>query len=519
LKFHIDMATVYFGMTEMPDLPVELLNFWDQARRRQDDPAIVDGDGATLTFGEVAALATQIANYLGYVGLRRGDSVSIVSANHPHWMVVYLAALESGLYFTPLSPSASREHLGTVWRDCGTTAVVAGPGCSDEVIVACDDVGILPERRCGIGDSPFPALTASVGAIPANYEAPRSAGIRVLYTGGTTGRPKRVANPLPEVSPEEAATVVARGPLRLGFPSDASAHLVAGPLYHGGPLAFATGALHLGSTLIVPATWSSEEVLRLIEQYGVETTFLVPTMMVRLLDLPPSTRERYDVSSVRSVVHGAAPCPPAVKHRMFDWLGPVIHEFYGATEAALGTRVGPDEWLAHPGTVGRADPVDAIRVVREDGSTCSPGEVGNVMLPSRVTGELIWPGDVGYLDDEGYLFLTDRAENVIITGGVNVYSTQIEAELARFPGLSECAVVGVSDGEWGQSVTAVVVGSWGDAEWSSAESALESFARRRLSPPQRPKRYLRVDSLPMTAVGKVDKRAVRQLVEQASGTP
>lgn len=485
-------------------------NFWDHARTQPETTALVGEDAFTLTYGEAARLADQYATVFAQLGVRPGDTISVMAGNTPQWLVMYLAALQSGLYFTPVSPRATADELAVIWKDSRTRLIVVDADPSAAATAAARQAGIDKGRRLTLGEhQDFVSLPAAVRGLSSSAEAPpRRAGSRMLYTGGTTGAPRRVRHPLPAVSPEEAAAAIVATPLLLGMGTGDTRHLVAGPLYHGGPLAYATAALHLGSTVVLSHGWETEKILRLVQQYRVNSTFMVPTMLSRLAAFPESERGRYDLTSLKSIIHGAAPCPPALKYRLMEWLGPVLYEFYAATEAG-GTYVTPEEWLARPGTVGRPLPGAEVRILDEEGRPCAPNETGRIHMRSRATNELVWPGDLGRFDEEGWLFLTDRVVDVIITGGVNVYSSAVESRLMEFPGIEECAVIGVSDPEWGEAVTAVLVTNWPEGEQAVREEELRTFAADKLAPPQRPKRFFLIEKLPLTVAGKVDKRSLR----------
>jgi len=487
-------------------------NFWDVSRARPDDIALQPSSGKSYTFGEAAALADKVAAVFAAAGLQPGDTVSCVGCNEPLWVITYLAALQSGLYFTPLSPSMPAPELTTIWQDARAKLIVAGFGQPAWIEQAAADAQIDRRRCFGLtGEGPFADLGAAVQALtPATPSAPWRAGIRALYTGGTTGVPRSIRRPLPVVPPEQAAAAITGMPQLLGLREGSSRHLIAGPLYHGGPLAFATAALHLGATLVMSVTWSASETLRLIDEYQVTSTFMVPTMLSRLVSVPAEERERYDLSSLKAVIHGAAPCSPALKYRLLEWLGPVLYEFYAATEGG-GTYVSPQEWLARPGTVGRALPGAEVLVLDEQGDPVSPGTVGRITMRSSnsARGGHFWPGDLGYLDEGGWLFLTDRVADVIITGGVNVYSIQVEAALCQVQDVEQCAVIGVPDPDWGEAVTVVVVPRSDSVAPAGLERRLRQVAAQTLSPPQRPRHCVVVDNLPMTQAGKVDKRALR----------
>ncbi|HET7722742.1 MAG TPA: AMP-binding protein, partial [Acidimicrobiales bacterium] len=338
---------------------------------------------------------------------------------------------------------------------------------------AAGELTVPADRRFAVGSiegyRPYAEVAeGQPGARPAD----RSSGTTMLYTSGTTGRPKGVRRPLPDADPNDAAAAGSMLSMLFDIVPGPGAHLVAGPLYHAAPLAFGTGALHLGQTMVLVDRWTPEGTLRLIEEHGITTSHMVPTMFHRLLQLPEEERARHDTSSLRSVIHAAAPCPVEVKRKMIEWWGPVIYEYYAATEGG-GAYVKPQDWLEHPGTVGQPFPGATLKIFDDDGNELGPGQVGTVYMgsPGGATFEyfkdeektkanrregLFTVGDMGYLDEDGWLFLSDRKADMIISGGVNIYPAEIEAVLLEHPAVADAAVLGVPDDEWGEQVKAVI---------------------------------------------------------------
>ena len=342
----------------------------------------------------------------------------------------------------------------------------------------------------------------------------------MVYTSGTTGRPKGVRRPLGngDLMPQ-LETMIA---VTLGEHPDHGVHLVSGPLYHRGPNIPAISALHAGQTLVLIDRWEPEQALQLIEEHRVTTGFMVPTMFHRLLALPGEVRARYDTSSLQRVIHSAAPCPVEVKRAMIEWWGPVIYESYGATEGG-GTTVGPLDWLRKPGTVGRPWSGAEVHVFDDAGHPCPPGVAGRVFVKSASPafmyhqdwdktlgsrmGDLITLGDIGYLDDEGFLFLCGRQSDMIISGGVNVYPAEIEAVLLVHPEVRDAGVIGIPDDEWGERVHAVVQ-LYPDAE-PDAGPRLLAHCRRHLAAYKCPRSIEFREDLPRTEAGKLYKRRIR----------
>ena len=348
---------------------------------------------------------------------------------------------------------------------------------------------------------------------------PRVGG-QMLYTSGTTGRPKGVRRP-----PE------ARGALGVALltayrPDRGYVHLCTGPLYHAAPLAFSLAApAAMGVPIVLMDSWSAERTLALIEQYRVTHTHMVPTMFHRLLSLPDDVKARYDVSSLMFVIHGAAPCPVDVKRRLIEWLGPIVWEYYAATEGA-GTLVGSDEWMQKPGTVGKVTPADHVRILDDDGNELAANEIGTVYLkapddrfeyfkaPAKTEGAYqgshFTLGDVGYVDPDGYLFLTDRSAHLIITGGVNVYPAEVEAVLLGHPAVGDAGVVGRPDEEWGEVVVAAVELHQGGAPSDALAAELIEWCRDRIAHYKCPSHVVFLEQLPRHDNGKLYKNQLRE---------
>jgi long-chain acyl-CoA synthetase len=359
-------------------------------------------------------------------------------------------------------------------------------------------------------------------------------GTQMLYTSGTTGRPKGVHR-----SSGGAPSALAAINL-CGYDEDVAhsvdAHLCTGPLYHAAPLVFSVALpLLYGVPIVIMEHWDPAETLRLVEQHGVTHTHMVPTMFHRLLALPDDLRAKYDVSSLRYVIHGAAPCPVTVKQQLIEWLGPIVVEYYAATEG-VGTMVDSPTWLAHPGTVGRPMQPELVKVADEEGTALAAGEVGLVFLRTQPAsrfdyygdadktadayrGDYFTLGDMGYMDSEGYLYLTDRSANLIISGGVNIYPAEIDAILLQHPAVGDVATIGVPDEEWGESVKAVVQLADGIEPSAELASELLAFCRDRLAHFKCPRSIDFTPQLPREDTGKIYKRVLREQYRAAAVTP
>ncbi len=352
----------------------------------------------------------------------------------------------------------------------------------------------------------------------------RRLGGSISYSSGTTGEPKGIIRPLPDVDPAVAADAIKSFGHAFRFLPLEGAHLVSAGMHHGGCQGFYHGALNVGQALVIQGKFDPEESLRLIEEHRVTTGYMVPTQFVRFLKLPPDIRDRYDHSSLQSIVHSAAPCPLEIKRQMLDWWGPVVWETYGGMEGAA-TIAKPHRWLEKPGTVGRAIAGTRVRILDDAGNDLRPHEIGNVYLESpgaafeyrddpeataaAFHGKAFTIGDIGYLDDDGYLFLCDRARDVIISGGVNIYPAEVEAALVSHPAVADAAVIGIPDAEWGEQVKAIVeVVDGTDADDELVE-LLQSWCRGRLARYKCPRSIDYRDKLPRREDGKLLKRLLR----------
>jgi len=490
------------------------VGYW--ARRIPDSPAIVSEHG-DRTFAELDANANRLANGLRAMGLGAGDGVALVCGNRPEFVEVWAACVRSGLRVTPVNFHLTGGEAGYIVRDCGARVLFAdaprAAAASEALAQAADGCRALAIGGAIDGFEPYEDVLA-LGE-PVLGFAPEP-GRSMLYTSGTTGNPKGVNHrPGPIAIPNIAGYV----------PGDAS--LCTGPLYHAAPLQISMiPSISHGAAVVLMDKWEPEATLELIARHRVTHTHMVPTMFHRLLGLPDDVRARYDLSSLRLVVHGAAPCPVHVKQAMIEWLGPVIVEYYAATEGT-GTLVDANTWLRKPGTVGKPFPQEKVIVGDDDAQPLPANEVGLVWLhapgserfeylgdpgktESSFRGDYFTLGDVGYLDDDGFLFLTDRSANLIISGGVNIYPAEVDAVLLEHPAVGDAAVIGVPDDEWGESVLAVVEAKAGVEPSDALGLELVEHCRARLAHYKCPRRVEFVDELPRHDNGKIYKRKLRE---------
>ncbi|MFO7591055.1 MAG: AMP-binding protein [Acidimicrobiia bacterium] len=493
-----------------------------------DGVALVD-DRATLTWAEVDQALHRAANALRGLAdrgeLGRDRRVTVFAENSAETALAHLGALLGGISTVPASFHLTAEELAYVLEDSGSAAVLTGPETVAVAVDAAHRAGIdrvlawRADDASGAGS--WEELLASASDDPPPDDiAPRP---HLLYTSGTTGRPKGTELP---------PTMFAGGRTmrehveRLGKNAFAEfgTHLVVGPMYHTGPLSGAR-LLAAGIPIIVLGRFDPEGTLAAIDRYGVESTVMVPTHFARLLALPDEIRERYDVRSMRLVVHTGSACPVDVKRRMIEWWGPVLFEAYGATEVGTTCMITSKEWLAHPGSVGRAIPPFEVRVLDDDGNTCAPNVEGNLCFldttgrgvvyhndPGKSADAHVGPGvftlgEVGYVDEDGYVFITDRTSDMVVSGGVNLYPAEVEAILVAHPGVDDVAVIGIPDPDMGEALHALVVPAIGSDVLDPDE--LIAFCRARIAHHKCPRSVEMVSTLGRTAMGKINKRALR----------
>jgi long-chain acyl-CoA synthetase len=503
------------------------IGLWNIANERPERPAVIGPDGRTTSYGELAATANRYGRGLRAMGLEPGDSIVLMLPNGPEVPAVYFAAIQIGLYVVAVNWHLVGPEVAYILEDSGAKAFVAHERFAEPATDALLHSGLSEAARFAVGEIPgFRPLHELGEGQPDDPPERRTLGTPMLYTSGTTGRPKGVRRPLPGLDPHE---VNPAGPAFFGLfglaPFDDHVHLCGSPLYHTAVLNFASIAIQLGHPAVLMDSWDPEEMLRLIERHRVTHTHMVPTQFHRLLGLPARIRARYDVSSLRAAIHGAAPCPVEVKRRMLEWWGPVVIEYYAATEGG-GTVIDARDWLAKPGSVGRPWPGSVVTVLDADGAEVGPGVPGLVYMrmgaatfeyhkdaaktrAGRV-GDLFTLGDIGYLDEDGYLFLCDRKSDLIISGGVNIYPAEIEGELSCHPKVADVAVFGVPNPDWGEEIKAIVQPVDGIVGDAALTEELLSFAGGRLAKFKLPRSIEYLDELPRDPNGKLYKRKLRE---------
>ena len=488
--------------------------------RKKPDAVAVESAFGSRTFAELDANANRLARLFAAAGMKPGDAVAVVSRNRPAFVETYCAALRSGMRFTPVNFHLTAEESGYVIDNCEAKLVVydggiagaaeatgAAPRCKVRLIVdgaaeGFDDYAAAI-RRFDCGDLPSPVR-----------------GSQMLYTSGTTGRPKgvyRKQTPIVRTASQTAAA----------WNQATDICLCTGPAYHAAPLAFNIAApLNSGVGIVLMDKWDAEETLRLIERHRVTHTHMVATMFHRLLQLPDEVRGRYDLSSLRYVLHGAAPTPVHEKQAMIDWLGKIVYEYYAATEGGGNFFIGPEEWLKKPGSVGKSPTPELSRIVDEHGNEVAQGETGYIFFKApeigrfeyfkaeektqqTYRGDWFTLGDMGYFDADGYLFLNGRSAETIISGGVNIYPQEIDAEILKHPAVLDVCTVGVPNEEWGEEVKSVVQLEPGVAPSDELAHELIAFARSRLPGFKTPRSIEFVADLPRLPSGKIQRRLVR----------
>jgi long-chain acyl-CoA synthetase len=495
------------------------------ALERPGSPAqITASTGEVLTYRELDARSNQVAHLFRTLGLASGDSVALLMDNSPHFLELCWGAQRSGLYYTPISWYLTPSEVSYIAKDCEAKVLLIAGRFQEQahaLVRQLPDVIMLSVDQDIDGIERYEACA---GQMPSTPIADECAGIDMLYTSGTTGRPKGVRSHLTSTRIEEAPGGYAFHE-RAGF-HNRMVYYGAGPLYHASPIHTSMAVQAFGGTVVLADHFEAESALAIIDRYHVTHTNWVPTHFVRLLRLPEETRAKYNVSSLVQALHGAAPCPVDTKRRMIEWFGPVIVEYYGGSEAFGGTMITSEEWLAHPGSVGRSSRAPIHILDRETGEELGAGEEGVVYFETtRVTTYHNAPektaasrspqgwatfGDVGWLDSDRYLYLTDRRDNLIISGGVNIYPQEAENRLLTHPQVVDAAVFGIPNDDFGEEVKAVVEVIPGAPAGPELEAGLIRFCRDALAPYKCPRSIEFIAAMPRHENGKLYKRLLRE---------
>jgi long-chain acyl-CoA synthetase len=508
---------------------VSEIDFWHYAAREPGRVAVIDPEERIWSRGDLLAECNRIAHALREVGMRQGDVVAALLPNCREYLALALATHQIGLYLVPINWHLAVPEIEYILCDSRAKTFIAHARHASTALMALASSSHRPDHKVSIGAiDGFTDYREWISQRPDRLPGGRIGGALLNYTSGTTGKPKGVYRRLSQDIPPErvfAATVRMAREVCGIEPENDNVHCLCSPLYHTAPMLWSLAALTLGHVVLMMDKWEPQRMLELIEKYRVTTTHMVPTQFTRLLKVPADVRARYDVSSLRHVVHAAAPCPPAVKHAMLDWWGPKLHEYYGATEGG-GTYVSPADWMRFPGTVGKSTPGMEVRILDESEAVLPAGAVGNVYMrrtpdfdfeykgdPEKTRrarhGDFFTVGDVGYLNDEGYLFLCDRKIDMIVSGGANIYPAEIESALILHPSVADCAVFGVPNDEWGEEVRAVVQPAVGVQTGEELTVELMRFLGERIARMKMPRVIDYVSQLPRDANGKLYKRRLR----------
>jgi long-chain acyl-CoA synthetase len=495
----------------------------------------------TITTADLTENAARAASGFKSLGVGRGDTVALYLRNDFAFLEASMAAGQVGAYPVPVNWHYAEDEARYLFENSGAKAIVIHSDLIAPIRNAIPSgVPVLvvptpPEIQSAYGiareQTEIPAGSLAWREWRDSFEPLAQQTTEppgtIIYTSGTTGRPKGVKRTPP--TPEQAAitlTILCRG---FGFapylakPDDMVVAVV-GPMYHSAPNAYGMFCTRIGANVVLAPRFDAEELLQLIEQQRITHIHMVPIMFNRLLKLPDAVKRKYDLSSLKFIIHAAAPVSPAVKREMIEWWGPVINEYYGSTETGLVVLCNSEEWLAHPGTVGKAIPEADVRVIDAQGKSLRAGEIGEVVARVMTTADftyhgddqkrreaekvgLIAPGDIGYLDEDGFLYLCDRAKDMVISGGVNIYPAEIESELHKMPGVADCAVFGIPDDEYGEAVCAVVQTQPGQ---TLDETGVRSYLRARMAGYKVPKRVDFESDLPREDSGKIFKRKLRE---------
>jgi acyl-CoA synthetase (AMP-forming)/AMP-acid ligase II len=496
-----------------------------------DKPALImAGSGFTQTFAELDAAANRLSRLLRAAGLQPGDHVAMCMENHDRYLEIVWGCHYAGLVYTCASSRLTSNELEYIINDCGARAYITSKYKADQAAEVVSSTPNVELRLMldGTIDGYESYETAVASQSPEPLDEQRVAGLDMLYSSGTTGMPKGIARAFPN-EPLEAAAGSVQGTLQLLFGMDDSKrYLSPAPFYHAAPLRFCLATHGIGATIVAMEHFDAEEYLRIVDEYDITHSQVVPTMFVRMLKLPEETRAKYDVSSLECVIHAAAPCPVPVKQQMIEWFGPVIHEYYAGSEGNGFVYCNSEGWLAHPGTVG--SPIGCVlHIVGEDGEEVPQGESGTVFFEGGAEFEYHndpektrssrhpkgWStlGDVGYVDEDGFLYLTDRKAYMIISGGVNIYPQEAENVLVTHPKVIDVAVFGVPNDDFGEEVKAVVqpVEMPADDDAASAlASELIQFCRTQLADVKCPRSIDFRTELPRHPTGKLYKRLLQR---------
>src|SRR5579862_8022507 len=501
--------------------------FWNLAQQQPARAALVEPDGQTMTAGRLFAASNRLVHGLRALGVQQGDCLATVLPNGAPMIELYLAAGQAGLYLVPINHHLTAPEIAYILNDSDAKVFIGDAHFADACSVAVAEAGIPGHARFAVGAvsgcRDYGELSAGQpDTLPEN----RAAGQVMNYTSGTTGRPKGVRRALTPFDPDIVFSMLAMFLGMFGVqPENDNVHLTGSPLYHTAVLMFTGCSLHFGHTVVLMDKWTPESCLQAIEQHRVTTSHMVPTQFHRLLALPETVRAKYDVSSLRHMIHAAAPCPVDVKHKMIAWWGNAIDEYYAASEGG-GTLVTAEEWLTKPGTVGKPWPISEIAIFDDEGNRITePNVIGTVYMAMQSAdfeyhgdkektranriGSFFTVGDVGFLDEDGFLFLRDRKIDMIISGGANIYPAEIENVLLSHPKVGDAAVFGIPHEDWGEEVKAVIEPAEGVEANDELAAEILAFCGDKLAKFKTPKTIDFTNEMPRDPNGKLYKRKLR----------
>lgn len=489
------------------------------------------GTGATLTYRELDDGSRRLARLMWERGLRPGDQVALLMGNHLRFLEVYWAAMRSGLYFTPVNTYLTPDEVRYVVDNCGAAALIVDGRLADVAETLADLPKVVLRLALDAPVAGFEDYDAALATTTAEVLTMQPLGLAMVYSSGSTGRPKGVRRELSGRTVEEGHPHFVRWMRDLYDGSDQTVYLTPAPLYHAAPLSFASTITALGGTVVLMGRFDAANCLKTIQTYGVTHAQFVPTMFVRLLRLPEAVREATDLSSLRIVIHGAGSCPQHVKRSMIDWFGPILLEYYAGSEDNGTTMIKTQEWLEHPGSVGRSIAGSTVHICDTAGDELPAGTDGIVYFESdggradfEYVGEFertassrhphhgTWTtlGDIGHLDEEGYLYLTDRRDHLIISGGVNISPQEVENAILGHERVVDVAVFGLPDEEYGELVVAVVQPTEAQAEEDGLAEDVLAYLRDRLARHKIPRAVYVVEALPRSPTGKLNKKRLRE---------
>lgn len=496
------------------------------ARSQPEAPAqIMGGTGAVMTYGELHAGANRLARWLQSQGLAPGDHVAFCLENHARFLEITWGCDYAGLVFTAISSRLTADEAGYIVEDCGAKAFITSHHLAGVAAELAERGPAIPRLMLDGAEAGYDAYEATVDPLPSDDLDKYIEGTDMLYSSGTTGRPKGIERLITGGPIGQPDPIAGMGTVLFGFHPEC-VYLSPAPLYHAAPLRFSMATQRVGGTVVVMEHFDPEDFLALVERHHVTHSQVVPTMFIRMLKLPVEVRERYDTSSLQGIIHAAAPCPVEAKAAIIKWLGPIVHEYYAGTEGNGFVYCNSEQWLAHPGTVGQSL-TTAVHICDDAGDELPVGETGTIYFDggdvfqyhndpdktasSRNPKHAAWTtlGDIGRIDDDGFLYLTDRRSYMIISGGVNIYPQEAENVLALHPKVADVAVIGVPDGEMGEQVKAVVEPIDGVEPTDELARELIAYCRDRLAHYKCPRSIDFDPELPRHPTGKLYKRLVR----------